>query len=613
MSEVKIIQERYKIINREKELESAIAAVRAGKHIFFEGIVGVGKTVIANALARYFSKNFYRVDGDERYTGNKLVGWFDPALVLAKGYSWETFIPGPLTQAMMEGAFLFINELNRMPEGTQNVLLPAMDERQIIIPKIGIVEAKQGFLIIATQNPEEFVGTSRLGEALKDRFIWIRLEYQSEEEEKRIIKKETGCRREDIIALAVKIARTTRNDPEIRRGASVRGAIDMVVLVQQLLKSGLDLDTLTKAAIMALATKIELQDEATKKIEEVIQRIVTFALKETSEGINKKKDDIDKKEKKKPPSLEDIKSKRVLKAALNRGNLDEVIVLLQQNPKSISQILCEEGIFEIMLQAVERSEAKLPALRLLYMAQADMDPTRKLVARKILTGIILHLAARIAASGVGPIEQFNVPYEPGLEEFDLDETLENKLGKKYLDDQDIVCIENRRKKKAISLMLDTSNSMQREKIVFAALAVGVFSHKLRDDYYSIITFSDNAKMLKPFDKIPVLEKIINDILDLQPEGITDIKAALEKGLEELGNVHIQERVGILITDGWVTKGGNPVETAQKYPKLHVIQVPLGVGGGDSETCSTLAKAGKGKHSYVQNFQNLPRAIMNILR
>lgn len=611
MSEVKIIQERYNIINREKELESAIAAVRAGKHIFFEGIVGVGKTVIANALARYFSKNFYRVDGDERYTGNKLVGWFDPALVLAKGYSWETFIPGPLTQAMMEGAFLFINELNRMPEGTQNVLLPAMDERQIIIPKIGVVEAKQGFLIIATQNPEEFVGTSRLGEALKDRFIWIRLEYQTEDEEKRIVKKETRCRREDIIELAVKIARTTRNDPEIRRGASVRGAIDMVVLVQQLSKSSLDLATWTKAAIMALATKIELRDEATKKVEEVIQRIVASAL-ETSENLNKKKDDINKKEKKKP-SLEEIKNKRVLKAALNRGNLDEVIVLLQQNPKSISQILCEEGIFETMLQAVERSEAKLPALRLLYLAQADMDPTRKLVARKILTRIILHLSARIAASGVGPIEQFNVPYELGLEEFDLDETLENKLGKKYLDSQDIVCIENRRKKKAISLMLDTSNSMQREKIVFAALAVGVFAHKLRDDYYSIITFSDNAKLLKPFEKIPILEKIINDILDLQPEGITDIKAALEKGLEELGNVQIQERIGILITDGWVTKGGNPLETAQKYPKLHVIQVPLGVGGGDSETCSILAKAGKGKHSYVQNFQNLPQAIMTILR
>jgi MoxR-like ATPase len=290
LSDVETIQEQYKIVGRETELECALAAIRARKHIFFEGIVGVGKTVIANALASYFKKSFYRVDGDERYTGHKLIGWFDPALVLPKGYSLETFIPGPLTQAMMEGSFLFINELNRMPEGTQNVLLPAMDEMKIIIPKIGALNAKPGFLIIATQNPEEFVGTSRLGEALKDRFVWIRLDYQSEEEEQRIVIKETGYDKEDLVGIAVKIGRATRDDVEIRRGASVRGAIDIVALLQQLSKDSItDPDVWIKASIMALATKIELRDEATKKIDEVIKRIVTTVLKEASEKTPKKK------------------------------------------------------------------------------------------------------------------------------------------------------------------------------------------------------------------------------------------------------------------------------------------------------------------------------------
>lgn len=266
-----------------------------------------------------------------------------------------------------------------------------------------------------------------------------------------------------------------------------------------------------------------------------------------------------------------------------------------------------------MLQAVERSETKLPALRLLYLTQTTLDPIQKRIAQRILTRIILHLAARIAASGVAPTESLKVPYEPGLEEFDLDETLENKLGKEYLDYQDIVCIKNVRRKKAISLMLDTSNSMQRQKIVFAALAVGVFAHKLRDDYYSIITFNESPTLLKTIDARPELEGTINSILELQPKGITDIDAALLKGLEELTKLPVQERIGILITDGWVTKGRSPIETAQKYPKLHVIQVPLGFGGGDSQMCHALATAGKGKHSYVRDFQSLPRAIMNILR
>jgi MoxR-like ATPase len=216
--EVELIKQRYRIVGREEELLKALAAVSCDKHVLFEGTVGVGKTVIATALASHFNREFYRVDGDERYTENKLIGWFDPALVIAKGYSWETLIPGPLTQAMMDGSFLFINELNRMPEGTQNVLLPAMDERQIIIPKIGTVKAKPGFLIIATQNPEEYVGTSRLSEAIKDRFVWIYLDYQSEDEERRIVEKETGCKNGDVIAIAVRIARRTRRNAEIRHG-----------------------------------------------------------------------------------------------------------------------------------------------------------------------------------------------------------------------------------------------------------------------------------------------------------------------------------------------------------------------------------------------------------
>lgn len=182
--EVKSLQKEHNIIGRDAELECALTAVSAGKNILFEGPVGVGKTIIAMAIARHFKREFYRVDGDERYTEHKLTGWFDPATVIMKGYSWETFIPGPLTQAMINGSFLFINELNRMPEGTQNVLLPAMDEKQIILPKLGTIKAKPGFIIVATQNPEEFVGTSRLSEALKDRFVLVKLDYQSEDEER---------------------------------------------------------------------------------------------------------------------------------------------------------------------------------------------------------------------------------------------------------------------------------------------------------------------------------------------------------------------------------------------------------------------------------------------
>jgi len=184
---VREIQQRFGIVGREEELKKALAARLAGRHLMIEGNIGTGKTIMAKSIAGYFDQSFMRVDGDERFTEAKLVGYFDPPMVMKEGYTWNSFIQGPLTKTMLSGGILLINEINRLLETTQNVLLTAMDEKQIILPKLGPVRAKDGFMIIATQNPSEYVGTTALSEALRDRFVWIWLDYQSEDEEKRIV------------------------------------------------------------------------------------------------------------------------------------------------------------------------------------------------------------------------------------------------------------------------------------------------------------------------------------------------------------------------------------------------------------------------------------------
>ncbi len=277
---IKEIQEKYNIVGREKELKKCIAAKLAGRHILLEGDVGVGKTTLAHAIAQYFSQNLERVDGDERYSSSRLVGHFDPPMVIEKGYTWESFVPGPLTTAMMNGSILFLNEINRMPEGTQNVLLVAMDEGVVSIPKLGTVKAKEGFFIIAAMNPQEFVATTPLSEALRDRFAWIRLEYQSEEEEQRIVKVKTGLDDDEMIRLIVKITRMTRDWPELRRGSSIRGAIDYAAIMQYMDKN--DAESWISAGVMALATKVELEDGVEKKVEDVVKEIIISAME--SEG-----------------------------------------------------------------------------------------------------------------------------------------------------------------------------------------------------------------------------------------------------------------------------------------------------------------------------------------
>lgn len=271
------LQRKYDIIGRLEKIAQCLAADRAGKHLLIEGPVGVGKTTLATAISRYLDRPFFRVDGDERYTSSKLVGWFDPPVVLKRGYVRDAFVPGQLTEAMEGGGILFINEINRMPEATQNTLLPVMDEGILHIPKLGTITAADGFRIIATQNPQASIGVTPLGEALRDRYVWLELDYHTEPEEQQIVRLNTGIEDEAVIRNAVAITRSTRDYADIRRGASVRGAIDIASLYEQLPQG--DYDQWEQVAVMALVTKIELHDNVQKTPEEVIRTLVKAVLR----------------------------------------------------------------------------------------------------------------------------------------------------------------------------------------------------------------------------------------------------------------------------------------------------------------------------------------------
>ncbi len=257
MTPIREIQDAHGIVGRARELTTALAVLRAGRHLLLEGPVGVGKTTVALAVCAHLGRPTVRVDGDDRYSESKLTGWFDPPLVLERGYGAESFFAGPLVQAMRDGAVLFINELNRMPESVQNVLLPALDERIVSVPHIGTVHAAEGFQVVATQNPVEYVATGHLSEALRDRFEHLALEYQDAAEEVAIVRRETACDDDGLVSAAVRLTRATRRHPRFRKGASIRAAVAMVSIA-----GGLDGEgALRQAMDAALTTRVDLRDD----------------------------------------------------------------------------------------------------------------------------------------------------------------------------------------------------------------------------------------------------------------------------------------------------------------------------------------------------------------
>lgn len=287
------------LIGRSDELQKLRACLRADRNVLLEGPVGVGKTYLALAVTSDLGRPVFRIDGDSRYSEQKLSGWFDPPTVIKKGFTKDAFVPGPLVEAMLQGGVLFINELNRLPEGVQNVLLPAIDERMIALPRLGQIQAKPGFIVVATQNPKEFVATSHLSEAILDRFELVVIDYQSEVEELEIVSnrlKGVPKKYENLLPqAAVLLGRATRNHPKIKRGASVRAALSLAEIASVLLQDGADFETaFVEAALMALPTRIEMEREIEsdrspqQETESLLKELSQSVLSQLDSGLKKK-------------------------------------------------------------------------------------------------------------------------------------------------------------------------------------------------------------------------------------------------------------------------------------------------------------------------------------
>ncbi len=561
----------HDIVGRRTELRAIYACLRTGRHPLLEGPVGVGKTALARAVAEGMGRGFVRVDGDGRYSESKLVGHFDPPGVLERGYHPDLFIPGPLVRAMQEGALLFVNELNRMPEGVQNVLLPALDESVVLVPHLGAVRAAPGFGLIATQNPAEFVATGQLSEALLDRFELVRLDYQDDVEERRIVQQQ--CRfgpSTGLVASAVELVRATRTDPRIRRGASVRAAIAIADLA-----TALDND-LKAAADLALPTRIELADARRTPVADVLRDL------------------LDQIEKKKADGPTD----QVL------GSSSDASVRTPDNHKGNSSPT-GGGASDRHIQLDELPDGWEAASQYHRLKRTLPRHLRREVENRAVDTIVRRAQELLRhASRPSRSVLHSFPEEGDL---DLEATLESP---RPWGPDDIRVRRVLPRNADVVAILDMSLSMTGEKVALTALACAIL--KLRLEHLAVVQFDTEAQVLVRVGEDVHVRELVRRILTVPAQGYTNIEAGLVRGLDELQRARHRERVGILMTDGIANTGSDPVQAAALYPRLHVVQVGTEEKQG-TRTCTAMADAGSGRRYRAIIYAQLPTVVRQLVR
>lgn len=236
------------IVGKRNTIELVVLAMSCGGHVLIEDIPGVGKTSLVCALARSVDCTFKRIQFTPDILPSDITGF---SLYNPKTGDFD-FRPG----AVMSN-FVLADEINRTSPKTQASLLEIMEENQVTVD-LKTYTPPQPFMVLATQNPIEYLGTYPLPEAEIDRFlIKVSLGYPTPDEEMQILNIGKRSMAEQLSPVAdaktileireavsevfvhdcirkyiVDIVSSTRNNPELALGASPRGSIALFRMAQ---------------------------------------------------------------------------------------------------------------------------------------------------------------------------------------------------------------------------------------------------------------------------------------------------------------------------------------------------------------------------------------------
>ena len=215
------------IIGKRDAVKLTLVGLLAQGHMLIEDVPGVGKTMLARAIAKSIGCSFRRI----QFTPDMLPSDVTGVSVFNQKTLEFEFRPGPV-----HAQIVLTDEINRATPKTQSALLESMEERQVTVDGV-TYPMKRPFLVLATQNPIEYEGTFPLPEAQLDRFMLrIRLGYPNRDDEIKILDAQQFAHPIDSLEQVVTVEELLEAQQEVKKthvdDLIKRYIIDLVTLTR---------------------------------------------------------------------------------------------------------------------------------------------------------------------------------------------------------------------------------------------------------------------------------------------------------------------------------------------------------------------------------------------